>query len=91
MEPRVGEKRENVAKSLRDIEEAAESGASLVVLPELLNTGYVFADREEAFGLAEDLPPFDRLLVGQAMAEGIVLLTHDDQIRRYDFAPVRYV
>ncbi|CAB3743515.1 type II toxin-antitoxin system VapC family toxin [Paraburkholderia rhynchosiae] len=35
--------------------------------------------------------PFDRLLVGQAMAEGIVLLTHDDQIKRYDFAPVRYV
>ena len=30
-------------------------------------------------------------LVGQAMAEGIVLLTHDEQIRRYDFAPVRYV
>ncbi|BCG01674.1 hydratase (plasmid) [Paraburkholderia sp. PGU19] len=56
MEPRVGEKRENVAKSLRYIEEAAQSGASLVVLPELVNTGYVFADREEAFGLAEDLP-----------------------------------
>jgi len=25
------------------------------------------------------------------MAEGIVLLTHDDQINRYVFAPVRYV
>lgn len=35
--------------------------------------------------------PFDRLLIGQAIAEGIVLLTHDDQIRQYDFAPVRYV
>ncbi|REG48424.1 PIN domain nuclease of toxin-antitoxin system [Paraburkholderia sp. BL6669N2] len=35
--------------------------------------------------------PFDRLLVGQAIAEGIVLLTHDEQIKRYDFAPVRYV
>ncbi|CAB3774967.1 type II toxin-antitoxin system VapC family toxin [Paraburkholderia humisilvae] len=35
--------------------------------------------------------PFDRLLVGQAIAEGIVLLTHDDQIKQYDFAPVRYV
>jgi PIN domain nuclease of toxin-antitoxin system len=35
--------------------------------------------------------PFDRLLIGQAIAEGIVLLTHDDLIRRYDFAPIRYV
>ncbi|VCE82927.1 putative carbon-nitrogen hydrolase [Burkholderia pseudomallei] len=56
MEPRVGEKHENVAKSLHYIEEAAKNGAALVVLPELANTGYVFADREEAFALAEDLP-----------------------------------
>jgi PIN domain nuclease of toxin-antitoxin system len=35
--------------------------------------------------------PFDRLLIGQAIAEGIVLLTHDDLIRQYDLAPVRYV
>lgn len=56
MEPRVGAKRENVARSIQYIEEAAKGGASLVVLPELTNTGYVFADREEAFALAEDLP-----------------------------------
>ncbi|RDJ98132.1 hydratase [Paraburkholderia lacunae] len=56
MEPHVGAKRENVARSIQYIEEAAKSGASLVVLPELTNTGYVFADREEAFALAEDLP-----------------------------------
>lgn len=35
--------------------------------------------------------PFDRLLIGQAIAEGIVLMTHDDLIRQYDFAPIRYV
>lgn len=56
MEPRVGQKHENVAKSLRYIEEAAKNGAALVVLPELANTGYVFADRDEAFALAENLP-----------------------------------
>lgn len=56
MEPRVGEKGENVARSIHYIEEAAKNGASLVVLPELVNTGYVFADREEVFALAEDLP-----------------------------------
>jgi predicted amidohydrolase len=56
MEPRVGEKRENIARSIYYIEEAAGNGASLIVLPELTSSGYVFADREEAFALAEDLP-----------------------------------
>jgi PIN domain nuclease of toxin-antitoxin system len=35
--------------------------------------------------------PFDRILIGQAIAEGIVLLTHDNLIRQYDVAPIRYV
>ncbi|MGN6319678.1 nitrilase family protein [Trinickia sp.] len=56
MEPRVGEKRENIAKSLHYIEQAAKNGASLVVLPELTNSGYAFTDREEAFALAEETP-----------------------------------
>ncbi|RDU97449.1 nitrilase family protein [Trinickia dinghuensis] len=55
MEPHVGKKRENVTRSIRYIEEAARNGASLVVLPELANTGYVFADREEALALSEEL------------------------------------
>ena len=28
--------------------------------------------------------PFDRLLVAQALAEGLVLVTHDDILTRYD-------
>lgn len=56
MEPHVGAKSENVARAIRHIETAAKNGASLVVLPELANTGYVFADRDEAFALAEALP-----------------------------------
>jgi PIN domain nuclease of toxin-antitoxin system len=35
--------------------------------------------------------PFDRILIGQAIAEGIVLLAHDNLIRQYDVAPIRYV
>ncbi len=56
MEPVVGDKRANVDKSLRLIEQAAAKGAQLLVLPELANSGYMFADRAEAFGLAEEIP-----------------------------------
>ncbi|HZS82293.1 MAG TPA: nitrilase family protein [Stellaceae bacterium] len=56
MEPQIGRKERNVARSLTMIEEAASAGARLAVLPELCNSGYVFATREEAFALAEEVP-----------------------------------
>ena len=36
--------------------EAADNGAQLIVLPELCVSGYVFANREEAFALSEPIP-----------------------------------
>ncbi len=56
MEPVVGAKDANLAKSLAMIEAAADHGANLVVLPELANTGYVFKTRDEVFSLAEPIP-----------------------------------
>jgi predicted amidohydrolase len=56
MEPIVGEKEKNLAKTLEMIERAADNGARLIVLPELCNSGYVFNTREEAFALAEEVP-----------------------------------
>ncbi len=56
MEPVVGKKSRNVRRSIEMIEEAAENGARLIVLPELCNSGYVFATREEAFDLSEPVP-----------------------------------
>ena len=56
MEPRIGAKHDNVTRAVRYIETAAEHGAALIVLPELSNSGYVFADRDEAVSLAETLP-----------------------------------
>lgn len=53
MQPHVGHKADNVARSVQLIERAAAGGASLVVLPELSSSGYVFGSREEAFALAE--------------------------------------
>lgn len=56
IEPRVGAKRENVERASACIETAARNGAAIVVLPELANSGYMFADRDEALALAESLP-----------------------------------
>lgn len=56
MEPRVGHKAANMARSLQFIAEAAAAGAQLVVLPELCNTGYVFQTHEEALAAAEPVP-----------------------------------
>ena len=56
MHPRVGDKASNVAASLAGIERAAALGARLIVLPELANSGYVFATRDEAFAAAEEVP-----------------------------------
>jgi N-carbamoylputrescine amidase len=56
MEPVVGEKAKNVGRTLELVRGAAAQGAQLIVLPELCNSGYVFASREEAFALAEEVP-----------------------------------
>ena len=73
MAPRVGEKDRNLARSLEMIDEAAAAGANLVVLPELCNSGYVFATRDEAFQLAEDIPdgPTCRDWAGAAERHGL--------------------
>jgi predicted amidohydrolase len=55
-EPVVGQKDVNLDKMERLITRAADAGAGLLVLPELCNSGYVFASREEAFELAEEVP-----------------------------------
>lgn len=56
MEPEVGKKDANMAKSLEMIDRAAGEGANLLVLPELANSGYVFESRQEAFALSEEIP-----------------------------------
>ena len=51
-EPQVGHIERNVSAGLAMIEEAADQGADLIVLPELSDSGYVFESRHEAYGLA---------------------------------------
>lgn len=67
MEPTIGQKKANLARSIKLIEAVHAKGASLIVLPELCNTGYVFESREEAFALAETLEQ------GETVAEWLAL------------------
>ena len=69
MEPRVGHKADNLARSVGLIEHAAANRASVIVLPELANSGYVFASREEAFSLAEAVPDGESSRVWAAVAK----------------------
>jgi N-carbamoylputrescine amidase len=76
MEPVVGDKERNVRRTLDRIEEAGSDGARLIVLPELCNSGYVFASREEAFALAEEVPdgPTCRAWLEAARDQGLYLV-----------------
>jgi predicted amidohydrolase len=56
MRPQVGEAELNVRRSLELLSGAVAGGASLVVLPELCNSGYVFDSRAEAWASAEEVP-----------------------------------
>jgi predicted amidohydrolase len=52
LEPVVGELEHNRALALAAIREAVAAGAEVVVLPELITSGYVFHDRDEAAAVA---------------------------------------
>ncbi|VTY39831.1 N-carbamoyl-D-amino acid hydrolase [Xylophilus ampelinus] len=76
MDPRIGRKADNLARSLQGIADAAAAGARLVVLPELCNTGYVFQSRAEAVEAAEPVPdgPSCRAWMSAAARHGVVVV-----------------
>jgi N-carbamoylputrescine amidase len=75
-EPVVGMKEHNIALGLSQIEAAAAQGATLIVLPELSNSGYMFATREEAFAAAEPVPggPTCAAWIAAAQRLGVTLV-----------------
>ena len=53
VEPVFGDVAGNVERTADVVARAAAQGAQVLVLPELVSSGYMFASREEAFALAE--------------------------------------
>ena len=53
--PRIADAEHNRTLSAKAIRDAAALGAQVVVLPELMQSGYVFNDRQEAFEVSETL------------------------------------
>lgn len=72
--PVIGDAAESLARIHAGLQEAARRHAKIVVLPELANCGYVFADRAELLRAAEPLDgPFVRSLVEAASSLGMVI------------------
>lgn len=55
VDPVIGDVAGNLAVIERQIRQAVDGGAALVVLPEACSTGYMFADRDEALPHSEDV------------------------------------
>jgi 5-aminopentanamidase len=66
--PRVGELGPNCELSVQAVREAVANGADVVVLPELVTSGYVFESREEAASMA--ITPDHELFTFWAAAAG---------------------
>lgn len=73
--PRVGEYADNVERAVDGVRAAAAHGAQLVVLPELVTSGYVFHDVGEARACAEGADgPTVRRLSALAAEHGLVVV-----------------
>jgi predicted amidohydrolase len=72
--PVIGDATQSLAHIAAGIQDAVRSGAQIIVLPELANTGYMFADAEELRAAAQPLDgPYVDHLIELASAFGIVI------------------
>ncbi len=74
-EPRLGAKRENLARLCVLTDEAAGAGARVIVMPEMAVTGYCWRDRAEVAPLVETVPgPTTDLFVEIAQRHGCYIV-----------------
>ena len=92
-DPQVGTQnlQNNLKNSLDLALQAVNNGANLIVLPELANTGYLFANRQDAFEHAESVPdgPSCRAWIDFAIRHEVYLvagLAERDGMQLFDTA-----
>ena len=92
-DPQVGTQntQTNLENSLDLALQAVENGANLIVLPELANTGYLFANRKDAFDHAETIPDGPSLQVWSGFAQHhqvylVAGLVEQDDMQLFDTA-----
>ncbi|WPP01135.1 nitrilase family protein [Pseudomonas sp. HR96] len=92
-DPQVGVEHceSNLRHALQLARQAVENGANLIVLPELVTTGYAFANRAEAFAHCESIPTglSCQMLLDFAHEHGIYLaagVAERDGMHLYDSA-----
>ena len=77
-DPQVGtqNRQTNLINSLDLALQAVMNGANLIVLPELANSGYLFANRQDAFDHAETVPdgPSTRVWIDFAVQHQVYLV-----------------
>ncbi len=75
MEPKIGDPNGNLTKMATVLDSAAENGVDVLVLPELVNSGYVFESIEEVDELAEAIPegPFSQMLLDWSGRNALVV------------------
>lgn len=86
--PCLGDSEYNRQLSAMRVKSAAEQGANIIVLPELMQSGYVFTDRGEALSVAEDLEgPTVALWTRLARTLGVVIVAgFCERLSRYKVA-----
>ena len=75
MEPIIGDLKGNLQKMSNLLKIATDEEVDILVLPELLNSGYVFESKEEAESLSEEIPkgPFSKKLKKWSENGGMVV------------------
>lgn len=83
MEPMINDSKGNLTKLSAILKSASKEQVDVLVLPELMNSGYVFESKEEAQALAETIPegPFSKKLKTWSEGGGLVVagLCEDSQ------------